>query len=448
MSEIRYTDRDGVHIAYRVLDGPEGVDIVMVSGFNFPFEMLPEDPIGARLLEGLTAIGRVAVFDRRGVGLSDPIVDWDRPLVDQWSDDLAAVADAAGFPRPVVFAWDIFGVARRFAIRFPDGCDRLVLLTPAPSPSREGDEWHDEFWSSMRQVTTGDAEAIDLVGHSFPTRSQDPEFRDWLDRAGRAGASPATAARMIEASYEQLRAVPIEHHLVRVPTLVLARPRNATRPHHIVQRVADAIDGALIVDLPGDDDLAIGSDVDALIAEIARFVTGEAKVPPPTRTLCAVLFTDLVSSTERAAALGDERWKAVLNRHDEVARRTIGRCAGRIVKTTGDGILAILPTASTALDAAEEVRRSLRSEGLEVRIGIHVAEVETRGDDIAGLGVHVAARIMSAAAAGEILVSATVPAIVDTTHRHFEPRGRRTLKGVPGEWDLFAATTSSATTDG
>lgn len=437
-SEVRYAERDGVHVAYRVLDGPEGVDIVMVSGFNFPFELLAEDPIGARLLDGLTGIGRLAVFDRRGIGLSDPILDWERPLVDQWSDDLATVVAAAGFPRPVVFAWDIVGVARRFAIRFPDACDRLVLLTPAPSPSREGDEWHDEFWGSLRRVTTGDADGTDLVDLSFPTRARDPEFRAWLDRAGRAGASPATAARMIDASDEQLRAFPIEHHLVRVPTLVLARPRNATRPHHVVQRVADAIDGAVIVDLPGDDDLAIGSDVDALVAEIARFVTGEAKVPPPTRSLCAVLFTDLVSSTERAAALGDERWKAVLDRHDDVARRTIGRAAGRVVKTTGDGILAVLPTASLALDAADEIRGSLAQQGLDVRIGIHVAEVEARGDDIAGLGVHVAARIMSAAATGEILVSATVPAIVDGRHRRFASRGRHTLKGVPGEWELFA----------
>lgn len=444
MNDVRYAQRDGVHIAFRVLDGPEGVDIVMVSGFNFPFDLLAEDPIGARLLEGLTSIGRLAVFDRRGIGLSDPIVDWDRPLVDQWSDDLAAVIDAAGFRRPVVFAWDVFGVARRFAIRFPDACDRLVLLTPAPSPSRGGDEWHDEFWDTMRRVTNDDESDVDLVGLSFPTRGRDPEFRAWLDRAGRAGASPASAARMIEAIHEQLRAVPIEHHLIRVPTLVLARPRNRTRPPQVVQRVADAIEGALLVELPGDDDLAVGSDVDALLAEITRFVTGEVRLPPPSRTLCAVLFTDLVSSTEQAARLGDERWARVLDRHDAVVQRVIDRAGGRVVKTTGDGILAVLPTASAALDAAAEIRRSLDRDGLAVRIGIHVAEIEHREDDIAGLGVHVAARVMGKAQSGEILVSATVPAIVGTATRDFTPRGRHGLKGVPGEWDLYAATVSDA----
>jgi class 3 adenylate cyclase len=156
--------------------------------------------------------------------------------------------------------------------------------------------------------------------------------------------------------------------------------------------------------------------------------------------LCAVLFTDLVSSTERAASLGDERWKQVLNRHDEVARAAIGRRAGRVVKTTGDGVLAILPSASASLLAAQQIRRSLALEGLEVRIGIHVAEVETRGEDIAGLGVHIAARIMSAAAPGEILVSATIPALTIGGTTNYEPRGQHTLKGVPGRWDLFAAT--------
>ena len=447
--EVRYARSGDTHVAYRVLDGPVGgardpaddVEIVMVSGFNFPFETLPEDPVGARLLDGLAAIGRTVVFDRRGIGLSDPITDWDRPLVDQWSDDLAAVIEAACLTRPVVFAWDVFGVARRFAIRFPDRCDRLVLLTPAPSPSRDGDEWHDEFWDAMRHVTTGDGggDEVDLIGWSFPTRARDPEFRAWLERAGRAGASPATASRMIEAVYEQLRSCPIEHHLVRTPTLVLARPRNQTRPHEVVRRVAGSIDGAMLVDLPGDDDLAIGADVDALLAEIARFVTGEVRLPPPTRTLCAVLFTDLVSSTERAAAAGDERWRRVLDRHDAAAARAVGRAGGRVVKTTGDGILAVLPTATAALAAAAEIRGSLLAEGLEIRAGVHVAEIEHRDDDIAGLGVHVAARVMAKAASGEILVSATVPTIVDPTTHTFTPRGRHELKGVPGDWDLYAA---------
>jgi class 3 adenylate cyclase len=291
----------------------------------------------------------------------------------------------------------------------------------------------------MRRVTVGDDTNVDLIAWSFPTRARDPEFRAWIDRAGRAGASPATAERMVEGIHEQLRAHPIEHHLIRVPTLVLGRPNNQTRPHRVVQRVADAIEGAQIVDLPGDDDLAIGADVDALLAEIARFVTGEVRLPPPTRTLCAVLFTDLVSSTERAADLGDARWARVLDRHDAVARQAVDRGGGRVVKTTGDGVLAVLPTASNALTAAAEIGRSLDHEGLAVRIGIHVAEVEHRDDDIAGLGVHVAARIMGRAEAGEILVSATVPAIVGPGPWVFTDRGRHTLKGVPAEWHLYAA---------
>jgi class 3 adenylate cyclase len=441
MGEVQYAKRDGVHVAFRVVDGPEGHDLVMVSGFNFPFEMLPEDPIGERLLEGLSSIGRLLIFDRRGIGLSDPIVDWERPLVDQWSDDLGAVIEAAGFSRPAIFAWDTVGVARRFVIRFPEACDRLILLSPVPSPRREHDEWYDEFWREMRATTAGEG---DIVSRSFPTRAREPGFRAWLDRAGRAGASPASAARMVEAISEQLREVPIEHHLVRVPTLVLTRPRTRIEAAGVVQRVVDAIEGAQLVELPGDDELAIGSDVDALVAEVGRFLTGEARVPPPSRSLCAVLFTDLVSSTERAAALGDERWTVVLNRHDEVARTAVGRAAGRIVKTTGDGVLAVLPSGSAALQAAHDIRRSLALQGLEVRIGIHVAEIEARGDDVAGLGVHIAARIMSAAAPGDILVSATVPMIAGSSAATFAPRGRHALKGVPGEWDLFAVVDSES----
>jgi class 3 adenylate cyclase len=152
-----------------------------------------------------------------------------------------------------------------------------------------------------------------------------------------------------------------------------------------------------------------------------------------------VLFTDLVSSTERAAVLGDERWKAVLNRHDDVARTMVSRGGGRVVKTTGDGVLATLPSARAALQAADQIRRALAADGLEVRIGIHVAEIEQRGDDIAGLGVHVAARIMSLATAGEVLVSGAVPSAVAGTDVAFMPRGTHQLKGVPGEWELFAA---------
>src|SRR5262249_10572146 len=154
------------------------------------------------------------------------VVDWERPLVDQWSDDLAAVIEAAGCSRPAIFAWDVVGVARRFVIRFPDACDRLVLLGPVPSPGSD-DEGHDRVWQDLRDATAGGG---DLIARTFPTRLREPAFRAWLDRAGRLGASPSTAARMIEAIYHQLRAVPVDDRLVHVPTLVLARPRNTTTP--------------------------------------------------------------------------------------------------------------------------------------------------------------------------------------------------------------------------
>jgi class 3 adenylate cyclase len=231
---------------------------------------------------------------------------------------------------------------------------------------------------------------------------------------------------------------------VCVPTLVVRRSQVRTHSPEVVARVAEAIPDAEMVDIPGTDDLVFGPDVDALVAEIARFLTGEAHVPPPTRSLCAVLFTDLVSSTERAAAVGDERWKSVLNHHDAVARTMVGRGGGRVVKTTGDGVLAVLPSASAALRAGEQIAQALTAEDLQVRIGIHVAEIEHRGDDVAGLGVHVAARVMAAAGAGEIYVSSTVPTVVAGGGFRFETRGTHQLKGVPGDWELFAVTAGAS----
>src|SRR5262249_11537475 len=163
--------------------------------------------------------------------------------------------------------------------------------------------WSEEFWDELRGATVGNG--VDIISRSFPTRVKEPGFRAWLDRAGRSGASPAAAARVVEANYRQTRDVPIEHHRIRIPTLVLSRPNSGRGD--LARQVAAAIVGAQLVELPGDDELAIGNDVDALLAEIARFLTGEVKVPPPSRTLCAVLFTDLVSSTERAASVGDEQ---------------------------------------------------------------------------------------------------------------------------------------------
>jgi class 3 adenylate cyclase len=199
------------------------------------------------------------------------------------------------------------------------------------------------------------------------------------------------------------------------------------------------VPGAVRVDLPGEDLSPFGSEVDALLAEVFRFVTGEHRLPPPERILAAVLYSDLVASTDRTTALGDARWRRVLDRHDEIAQACVGRRGGTVIKTTGDGILAVLASATNALRAARELRAALLEQDLEVRVGVHVGDIDRRGDDISGVGVVIAARILNLAAPGEILVSSAAVSATTGEPIHFEPRGEHHLKGIPGTWPIFAA---------
>ena len=194
---------------------------------------------------------------------------------------------------------------------------------------------------------------------------------------------------------------------------------------------------AAVVELEGRDHFPFVGDVDALVSEIAAFVVGERRLPPPQRLLSAVLFTDLIGSTKRAAELGDENWKSVLDRHDARVRTIVGRCGGSVIKTTGDGVLALLPSAGVCLRAAAEVRRDLGAVGLDVRIGVHVGDIDRRGDDVSGLAVNIASRAMSKGGAGDIVVTVSVVAAVAGQAVAFEPLGTHELKGVPGAWQLF-----------
>jgi class 3 adenylate cyclase len=408
----------------------------MVTGGLIPLELFEEEPGFARLLDGLRSLGRVIVFDRRGVGLSDPIQDWERTVVDQWTDDLAAVVEASGAREIVLVTWDSFGVGSRYAAQHPERVAALVLYEPNIVAD---DDW--ESWS-VRRMQRGNANVrgeVDILAEVAPSRIADRQFRDWYARAGRLGASPSTASRIWASA---LRAHPRDarYEHVDAPTLVLHRRDNVFAPHDVLTLAAETIRHVVVVELEGADHFPFVGDVDALVAEIAAFVVGERRLPPPQRLLSAVLFTDLVGSTERAAALGDDDWKAVLNRHDAAVRTIVGRCGGSVIKTTGDGVLALLPSAGVSLRAAASVRRDLAADGLDVRIGVHVADIDRRGDDVSGIAVNIASRVMSKGGAGEIVVTATVVAAVVGQAVAFEPLGTHELKGVPGEWQLFRLT--------
>jgi class 3 adenylate cyclase/pimeloyl-ACP methyl ester carboxylesterase len=434
---------DSMHVAYRVLEAEpsavSGPDIVMVSSGLVPLEMFEEEPGLARLLDGLRALGRLIVFDRRGVGLSDPIHDWERKINEQWTDDLAAVVEASGASNIVLIGWDGFGVASRYAATHPKRVSALVLYEPTLIADDKWEAWRAERMLRSRANSSGESDMLVAVA---PSRVGDRQFREWYERAGRMGASPSSAPRIWEAV---MRCDPRDGLLEQVtaPILVLHRRDNVFAPPDVVPLARERIPHATVVELDGADHFPFVGDVDALLAEIAAFVVGERRLPPPQRLVTAVLFTDLVGSTERAAALGDAGWKSVLDRHDAVVRAIVERSGGSVIKTTGDGVLALLPSAGGCVRAAQAIRRELDAEALEARIGVHVGDVDRRGDDVSGLAVNIASRAMSNAGTGEIVATASVVAAVAGQPVAFEPLGDHHLKGVPGTWPLFRLTTSA-----
>jgi class 3 adenylate cyclase/pimeloyl-ACP methyl ester carboxylesterase len=431
-SEIRYAVTGDHHIAFRVLTGDVdgGHDIVMVNGGHFPMDSLEGDPLANRMVEGLAALGCLVMFDRRGIGLSDPIIDWDRSLVDQWAEDLAAVIDASGVERPTVFSWQGQPVARHFAVRHPTTIDQLVLFNPfVPLEPWELDR------AALEAYDKALLEGPDQSARSWPNRWHDPVFREWQDAAGRAGASPSQAARLHEA---RRRMGSVDTSQVSVATLVLAR-RPPTMPLALPDdyfgRAADRIPGAALVWLPDGDTFPFGVGVDDVLAEISRFVTGRVRLPEPERILTTILFTDLVDSTRLAVTVGDRGWKALLDRHDQLSRALVHRHGGEVVKTTGDGILALFPSTNGAIEAARDIARELAADDLPVRVGVHAGQVDRRGEDVSGLAIHVAARIMSEGGPGRIVVSEIVERVTDDFS--FEPIGDRELKGLEGRWPLY-----------
>jgi class 3 adenylate cyclase len=441
-SEVRYARQGDAYVAYRVISGEagEGHDVVLVTGGTASMEAWFDDAVGVRLLDGLAELGRLVVFDRRGIGLSDPPGTWEGPSFERWSEDIATVVQAAELVRPVIVGnLMTFGPTVLFCDRHPNDVGALVLLEPghprradlAPMGTTEvvvADDW-------VRAILSGD---MDMVAVLWPSRADDPAFREWLDRAGRVGASPTTAAHAMAIPDEnESREIEQAASRVRAPTLILRRPMHQFSPEASSDPIVDMLPKAMRVDIPGLDAHIIGGEVDVFLSEVARFVTGKHRLPTPERVLVAVLFSDLVESTSRASALGDTRWKRVLDRHDKVVRSCVARRGGTVIKTTGDGVVATLDSTVGAVRAAQELRAALGDEGLEVRVGINVGDVYRRDEDVSGLAVIIAARIMSLAGAGEILVSNAVRLAATGEPVRFEPRGERELKGVPGRWDLY-----------
>jgi class 3 adenylate cyclase/pimeloyl-ACP methyl ester carboxylesterase len=430
--EIEYAKAGEHHIAFREIVGDGGdLEIIMATGVFFPMESLAGDPVTARLVEGLASLGRVVLFDRRGVALSDPVSDWDTPLLEQWADDLAAVIIASGCDRPVVFSWHGPGLERMCAIRYPELISRLILFNPSTTPTEEDSEWIAEWAEGFQRMRAGDRDRNDDHHEPHLSRRDEPVFQVWLDAAGRAGASPSQAARLDQHAYANRP----DNFQVRTPTLVLTRTRaDYVVPGHFFQRVADEIPGAELVVLPQGDPAVYGLGVDDVLAEVSQYLLDEVRLPDPERQVAVIMFTDLVGSTRRAAAAGDAQWKRLLDRHDGVSQRAVSRRGGNVIKTTGDGVLALLPSATAAVEAARSIRAELVQDDLNVRIGIHAGEIDRRGDDVSGLAVNVAARIMSMAESGQVLASTVVTLLTDLAS--FTSVGPKQLKDIDGTWEL------------
>jgi class 3 adenylate cyclase len=429
-SEVRYAPTADGSVAYRVIAGDEGTerDVVLLLSGTASMEALFEDPIGSRLVRGLARMGRLVVFDRRGIGLSDAPAEWDGFASTRWLEDVEAVVSAAGLVRPIIVSGLGSGsVAILYCDLHPDEVTSSIMVEPFAA--RVDTE-------SIRAQLAGEVDSIALW---CPSRADEPGFREWFSRAGQLGASPRAAARAYpNANDEEVSGIELAAGRVRAPTLVLRRPAHVLSPPREHDPITARISGAVRIELPGEDLLLFGGEVDALLAEISRFVTGNYLDPQPERVLAAVLFSDLVASTERATKLGDARWKRLLDRHDRIATSCVNQHGGTVVDTTGDGILAVFASATSAVHGGLALRAGLHAEGLEVRVGIHAGDIERRNDNVSGIAVHIAARVMALAESAELLTSDTVRLLVTGAGIQFEDRGQHELKGVPDRWHLHA----------
>jgi class 3 adenylate cyclase len=435
-SEVRYARSGDVHIAYRVFgDGPR--DFVLIPGTLSHVELFWEHPANQYLLERLTSFARVIVFDKRGQGLSDRIGE---QTLEERVGDVRAVMDAANSPSAIIYGWSEGGsMSVLFSATYPERTSSLVLCGSYASMQAEPWSIPRPVWEKVLQRIESDWGQGVLVPINAPSRREDAPFMEWFGRLERASASPGSIVALMRANYD----IDVRHVLpaIQAPTLVLHRVGDRTVPIEAGRYLAQHIEGARFVELPGDDHLQLAYEphvLERLIDEIGEFVTGTRPDPEPNRALVTVLFTDVVSSTERAVEMGDRRWRALLDRYLSAARVELQRFRGREVDVAGDGVFAVFDGPARAIRCACAIRDGVRALGLSVRSGLHTGECDVTGSNVRGVAVHTAARVIAAARPEEVLVSSTVRDLVAGSGIGFDDRGSHVLKGVPGEWRLFA----------
>jgi len=431
--------KDG-SVAYQVVgDGP--IDLVLIPWWATNIDVMWEDASTARFLRRLATFTRLICFDKRGAGVSDALPVSALPTLEQWSDDVRTVMAAAGSTRAALLGHSQGGqMAMLFAATYPGQTSALILADSSARQFEDGDG-PAAFTLDQREYSLDRVEAIwgtdanvDLFA---PSLAGDARFRRWYARYERLALGPRMVRAVVAADFENdLRGV---LPAIRVPTLVLHRIGNRFIGVEHGRRLAARIPGARLVEVPGDDHLFHVGETETMLDEIEEFLTGARPVPEVDRVLATVLFTDIVGSTERLAALGDRAWRALLDQHHEIVRRELAVYRGREIEFAGDGMLATFDGPARAIRCACAISGAVRPLGIEIRAGLHTGEVELAGTAVRGIAVHIGARVAAQAGPGEVLVSSTVKDLVAGSGIQFADRGTHALKGVPGEWRLFAA---------
>ncbi len=438
--KTRYAKSGDISIAYQVIgDGP--TDVIFVPGFVSHLDLAWEDPIYAEWMTRLSGFCRLILIDKRGTGLSDR--DVGESTLEERMDDLRAVLDTVGSKQCSVFSISEGGaLSMLFAATYPERVLRLILFSvfvcglESPNyPAGAEQRAVLQEVTSVIQSSWGDGMLARYIAPSVPVS---PEAMDFSGRYERACASPQAALRQLRWCKE-LDARPIATSL-RVPSLILHRIGDRLVPVSSGRWLAEHIEGARYVELPGDFHLPWIDPGSVVMDAIEEFVTGERGRAEMDRVLATVLFTDIVGSTERAAAVGDHAWRNLLSRHHLAVRKELSRFRGKEIDTAGDGFLVAFDGPARAVRCAQAIRDAVKPLGIEIRAGVHTGECERVGEKLAGIAVHTGARVLSCAGPSEVWVSGTVRDLVAGSGLNFEDRGQRALKGIPGEWRLFAAT--------
>ncbi len=437
--ETRYVRSGDAHIAYQVVgEGP--VDLVIFGALASHLELIWDDPMAARFLRRLSRFSRLIMYDKLGVGMSDPTPGGDSTF-ERRLDDCRAVLDAVGSEDAVFFGISEGGaLAALMAAADPGRVRGIVTFSAYARIIRAGDYPQGlPREAADRLLARLDAgwEPEWLLSLVLPSVMSDPNRKAFWLRYFRQAITPGQFRVQVEQNLDADISEVLP--LVRAPALVIHGAGDVWIPFDHGKYMAEHIPDARLLELPTSDHFPYTDHGMQVAEEIEEFVTGTREAAEPDRRLATIMFSDIVNSTATVAAVGDRRWLELLQRHDDVVRNELKRYRGDEITHTGDGFLAVFDGPARAIRCARTIQESVTEKGLEVRIGLHTGEVEQRGDGVGGIAVHIAARVAAEAGAGDVLVSQSIPPLVVGSGLEFTSAGRHSLKGVPGEWELFRA---------